>query len=65
MVSGGERRKPLASEIEGVRSGAGEDGLSLQPAYPSDFPHLLPLSAERRTEGTGQRGPQEAASVHY
>ena len=29
-----------------------------------DLPRLLRLSGERRSEGTGQRGQQEAAAVH-
>ena len=30
-----------------------------------DLPRLLRLGGERRSEGTSQRGQQEAAAVHY
>jgi len=35
-----------------------------QEPYPVDLPSLLRVGGERRGEGTGQRGQQEAAAVH-
>jgi hypothetical protein len=40
-------------------------GPALQIADPVHLPRLLRLAGERRGQGTGQRGQQEAAAVHY
>ena len=44
---------------------AGARAVRTQKPDPVCCSRLLPLSAERDGDGTGQRGQQEAAAVHY
>jgi hypothetical protein len=54
-----EESLPGAPAPRAVRRGTPEK------AYPIEFPGLLRPGAERRGEGTSQRGEQEAATVHH
>ena len=47
------------------RPGTESFGLVQEEADGWDLPRLLTLGGERRDEGPGQRGQQEAAAVHY
>ena len=57
-----ELAQPLPERVEQVRPiGRGRQA---KKTYPRHLPRLLRLGGERRGEGTGQRGQQEAAAVH-